>query len=89
MVLRPATDGSVAGSNLALKLRSGVIGGVLISADGSDAVTVTIIDGNGNIAFQLVTAQPAFIIGPIKATKDNTLTVSGTGGSAMIYEWVY
>ncbi len=95
MKLLPLTAGAVAGSNTVTLTgqvsAAGTIGGVLISTDGTNAAVVVLRknDGSGTILFDISTKTPIFVVAPIRV--DDTVTVhyaiSGTGASAMLYEW--
>jgi len=86
MVLKPASDVALNGVGT-VRIRSKVLGGVLISADGTNDATVRLTAG-GDVVFYLVTKTPAFICAPI-LLKSETLNISctGTGASCFIYEW--
>jgi len=94
MILRPITSGQVSGTNTATLSGShqsaGVFGGALITTNGSDAVTVTVreTDGSGTILFQITTISAGPFWAPVKS-EDSTIhyVISGTGGTAMLYEW--
>ena len=91
MVLRPLTNGAFAGTQT-LKVPSFIVGGILISADGTNAATVTVQrnDSGGKEVFEVVTKIPLWIAGPfsLEATDTAYVSVSGTGAAAQIYEWV-
>lgn len=99
MILRPLTEGTVAGTGT-LTVKSRILGGVLISTNNTNAVTVVIRtnDSSGYQVFDLSTLSPGFHIAPIrlegpdgsnvKATETLYYDISGTGGSAQLYEWV-
>ena len=96
MMLKPLTDGSVTSTG-SLTFTSGIFGGVLISADGTNAATVTVQANNssGASVFELVTKSPIFVTGPIgildaagAATQTGYYSVTGTGAGAQFYEWV-
>lgn len=89
--LRPLTDGSKAATTGTLSVRSRIIGAVLITADGTNAVTVFLsrTDTNGSKVFELVTKTPINITMPIECdTHDVFYSVAGTGGAAQFYEWI-
>ena len=95
MLLKPATDGSITGTGTFV-LESTILGGVLITADGTNAATVIVryVNSSGKQIFKLVTKSPIFITGPL-SNRDGGNTsqtayydVSGTGGAAQFYEWV-
>ena len=90
MLLRPLTNGRVSGSDIILS-ETGLLGAVLVTADGTNNATVQIRQNNdtGKLVFDLVTKQPGFF-GPFPITAGKTLyyTISGTGAQAQIYEYV-
>ena len=83
-------DGAVSGTGT-LVCESRIIGGVLITADGTNNATVVLRKDNsaGKQVFDLVTKSPIFPTGPI-SLESQTLyyDVSGTGAAAQFYEWV-
>ena len=91
MVLRPITNGSFAGTQT-LTIPSTIVGGLLITADGTNNTTVVVQRDNtsGKEIFEIVTKQPLWIAGPfsLEGTTQAYVSVSGTGGAAQIYEWV-
>lgn len=84
-------DGALAGTGT-LVCESRVMGGVLITADGTNNATVIVRKDNsaGKQIFDLVTKSPIFITGPIALDGSQTLyyDVSGTGAAAQFFEWV-
>ncbi|KKK48549.1 hypothetical protein LCGC14_3144000 [marine sediment metagenome] len=94
MVLKPVSNGSVKVSGNAtgtLEFQSGVLGAVLLSANGSDAVTITIQADNSSGAkvFELTSKSPMFVAGPIRiGSQAAYYAISGSGGEAQLYEWV-
>lgn len=91
MVLRPITNGSVTGTQT-LTIKSGIIGGVLITADSTNAAVVTIQrnDASGKEIFDISTKVPLWLAGPFSLEDTTTayVSVSGTGAAAQFYEWV-
>jgi hypothetical protein len=91
MVLRPLTNGSFNGTQT-LTVKSTIVGGVLITADGTNAATVVVQrqDANGKEIFEIVTKVPLWIAGPfsLEGTEAAYVTASGTGAAAQLYEWV-
>ena len=90
MILKPVSDGSVVGTGT-LAFVSGVLGGVLITANGTNDATVTLQADNsdGYTAFKIVTKSPIFVAGPIRiASQAGYYSVSGTGSGCQFYEWV-
>jgi len=97
MILNPVSDGSIAtGGTGTLTFNSRILGGVLITANGTNDATVTLQSNNasGFTVFKLVTKSPIFVAGPISikdANDDPTnagyYSVSGTGAAAQFFEW--
>ncbi len=69
----------------------GTIGGVLISTDGTNAAVVILRedDASGTILFDISTKSPMFVTAPIRSGNTATVyySITGTGASAMLYEW--
>jgi hypothetical protein len=91
MQLRALTDGSVSGTDT-VKVQNRLIGGVLITADGTNDATVVLRrnDASGKQIFKFVTKSPQMVVAPIGTEGAETVyySVSGTGAAAQIYEWV-
>lgn len=91
MVLRPITNGAFTGTQT-LTIKSQIVGGVLITADSTNAAAVTVqrVDGSGKKIFDVSTKVPLWIAGPfsLENTDQAFVSVSGTGALAQIYEWV-
>lgn len=90
MILNPASDGRLNGTGFC-RIPSSVIGGVLVSADGTNDATIVISenDANGKVIFSLVTKNPAFICAPMSCGMAKSVYVSctGTGAGVFLYEW--
>lgn len=70
-----------------------IIGGILITADGTNDTTVTINKAPGGVAgseavFEIVTKSPLFVCAPFDAADHVQLAVSGTGAAVQLFEWV-
>lgn len=90
MILKPLSDGSVTGTGT-LAVGTGILGAVLITADGSNDATIKLHADNsdGEVVFQIVTKSPLFPAGPIRiGSQALYYDVTGTGAAAHIYEWV-
>lgn len=94
MLLKALTDGSVTGTGtfaFQSSYQGGLLGGVLITADGTNAATVTVQrnDSNGKTVFKLVTKTPLMIKAPIsmEGAQGGYYSVSGTGAAAQFFEW--
>ena len=91
MILNPLTDGKVTGT-AELIIPSGILGGVLISTNSSNAAVVTVQRNNasGKKVFDISTIAPAFLIGPVSLEDTDIAyySVTGTGASVQFYEWV-
>lgn len=87
-MLRPITNGKVSGT-LTTKCSSGVIGGVLITADGTNDATVVLHADNsdGHIALEVATKNSLWVPGPIHlGSRTLYYSITGTGATAQIYE---
>ena len=84
------TNGAVSGTGT-LQVHTGVLGGILISADGTNTVTVIVrvTNESGSQIFDLQTKSPALIVGPIWCNGKTQVyySVTGTNGAAQFYEW--
>ena len=90
MILKPVSDGSVVGTGT-LSFESMTLGGVLITANGTNDATVTLQKDNssGLKVFDIVTKSPIFVAGPIRINSPaGYYSVSGTGSGCQFYEWV-
>lgn len=92
MVLRPiGDDGAVSGTGT-LICSTRIVGGILISADGTNAATVIVRKNNafGAQVFDMVTKAPVFVAAPFALGSTQILhyDVSGTGAAAQFFEWV-
>lgn len=89
MLLRPLTAGKVSGTGT-VTLESRILGGVLITTDNTNAAAVVVraTDSSGAKVFDLSTLSPGFHIAPLQAAAQIYYDISGTGASAMLFEWV-
>lgn len=91
MLLRALFDGSISAPASA-KVGSGIVGGVLITTDGTNAAVVIVRRGDsaGKQVFKISTKTPLFVKAPIglEGTTDAYCDVSGTGAAAQFYEWL-
>ena len=91
MLIKALTNGRISGTG-SLEVSSGILGGALITTNGTDAVTVTVqrVDSGGKTIVSVSTTVPMFVAGPFSL--ENSLiayySVSGTGGTAQLYEWI-
>ena len=92
MLLKALGTAGALTSDGTLTCESRILGGVLITTDGTTAVTVICRKDNsgGDQVFDLSTKSPIFVTGPISLGTTQTLyyNVSGANGAAMFYEWV-
>ena len=88
MLMQDLTGGKVAGSGI-IQCPTKIVGGVLISADTSNDVTVQIRKGGptGALIFDLVTRVPVFMGAPFSADSQIYYSVSGANGYAQIFGW--
>ena len=90
MVLNPLSDGSLTGTG-SLAIQSGILGAVLVTANGTNDTTVIFRKDNssGKQIYKLVTKAPIFTAGPIRVDSQVLYyDITGTGGAAQLYEWV-
>lgn len=91
MILRALTNGAVDGTQT-LAVKSGIVGGVLITADGTNAATVVVRRENdtGKPVIHVITKIPLWVTGPfhLEDAVAAHVSVSGTGALAQVYEWV-
>ena len=89
MLLRAKTDGSISGTGT-ISMASPILGGVLITADGTNAATIIVRKTNsaGERIFHVVTKQPIWVGAPVEAAGQIYYDISGTGASAQIYEYI-
>lgn len=85
------TNGSVSGTSTLSISSQSTFGGVVISADGTNSVTVIVRlnDSAGKIIFKLVTKSPGVFIAPVYLEGQTEIwySVSGTNGAAQFYSW--
>ena len=95
MILIPVSDGSVTSTGT-ITFQSRILGGVLITADGTNAAVVTLQSDNasGYTVFDISTESPIFVAGPISIrdangdpTQAGYYSVTGTGAAAQFFEW--
>ena len=91
MKLRALNNGAVTSTGT-VTVPSATIGGVLVTADGTNNATISLKrdDTNGKEIFDLVTKSPGFFVAPVDTEGTTTVyySVSGTGAAAQLYEWV-
>jgi len=91
MILRALTNGAITAAET-VAVKSGIVGGALITADGTNDATVVIRRENdaGKSILHVVTKIPLWITGPfhLEDTQAAYVSVSGTGARVQVYEWV-
>jgi hypothetical protein len=91
MLLKAINNGSITSADTMI-CHSGILGGVLVTADGTNNCTVIVRkDGaSGKQIFKVVTKSPGFFVAPISAEGTTTLyyDISGSGGAAQFFEWI-
>jgi len=87
-ILRPITDGKVSGADT-IKCSTRILGGIMISADGANDATVVVrsTDASGAKVVDVTTKNSMFIVAPFECEENINYNISGTGASAMLYEW--
>jgi hypothetical protein len=90
MLLQSLTAGKVTGADT-VACPSKILGGVLISTDGTNAAVVTVqkTDSGGAKIFDISTKTPMFVVSPIEAASAVYYSVTGTGASAQFYGWEF
>ena len=87
--LATITPGAISGTGT-IALDGPVFGGADINADGTNSAVVVVRDNdaNGEILLDSNTTVGKTIFGPFRApSKQIYYDISGTGGSATLYEW--
>lgn len=90
MELREITNGGQAPGNGVIDCPSGKLGGLLISADGTNPATVTIRKDNSGgraIVDAFNTRHSAFIAAPFEGADKLYWELAGTNARLQIYEW--
>lgn len=90
MIYKSLTGQKVAGTGT-VDMNGYIFGGALITADGTNAAVVLIRenDSSGDILFDLETISPGAILLPsLSKSKRLYYSISGTGASAQLFEWV-
>ena len=84
-------DGALTGTGT-VSVESRILGGVLITTNGTNAATVVLRRENssGKQVFDYSGIPPYFATGPMSMEGTQTLyyDISGTGAAAQLYEWV-
>ncbi len=94
MLLKPVHDArktTADDSTGTLPFESGILGGVMISTNGTDAAVVTLQRNNssGFQVFGISTKTPMWIHGPMQiGVQVGYYSVTGVGAEARYYEWV-
>ena len=91
MILRALTNGAITGTDT-LSVQSGIVGGVLITADGTNNAVVEVrrVDSSGKEIINITTKIPLWITGPfhLEGSQAAYVSVTGTGAAVQVYEWV-
>lgn len=84
----PVTSDQVTGTGT-LNMESEIFGGFDLSCDGSNAGTLIVYDTNASGRILIKTSSVVGKVGfaPIPCSGTIYYSVSGTGASAMLYEW--
>jgi len=88
-MLRSITDGAVSGTGT-VSSESGILGGVLITTDGTNAATVVVrkSGASGAKVFDLSGIQALWCPCMIDAANSIYYSISGTGAKAQLFEFV-
>ena len=87
--ISPLTDGKVTGTGT-LTVPSMTLGGIVITADGTNAAVVKLQkdDASGDILLEVSSNTSFAVIAPIATlTSSVYYSITGTGASAQIYQW--
>lgn len=91
MILRALTNGAI-NAAASIVVKSGIVGGVLITADGTNNAVLTLrrVNSTGKPIIQVTTKIPLWVNGPfhMEDTSDAYVDISGTGAAVQVYEWV-
>lgn len=91
MILRALTNGAITAVDT-VTVKSGIIGGVLITADGTNNAVLAIrrVDASGKRIINVTTKIPLWVTGPfhMEDTDRAYVDISGTGAAVQVYEWV-
>ena len=91
MIVKALTNGSVVGTGT-VKCESYIIGGILVSVDGTNVATVILRRDNaeGKQIIKIATKTAMWISAPFSMEDTQTVyyAVTGTGAAAQLYEWV-
>ena len=91
MLLKAINNGAVAGT-ATVTCESGVLGGVLVTTDGTNAAVITVQKDTaaGKKVFDISSLVPVFIKAPmtLEGTTSMYYSVTGTGAKAQFFEWI-
>lgn len=94
MLLKPVSDGprtAAQDPTGTLTFESGILGGIAITTNGTNAAVVTLQQNNssGKKVFGISTKQPMWITGPVQlGVQAGYYSVTGTGAEAHFFEWI-
>lgn len=90
MLLRPLSAGKISGTGTLDLTHGQALGGVVISTDGTNAAAVILrkTNASGEKIFDISTKTPLAALAPMEAAATVYYDITGTGASAMIYEYV-
>lgn len=89
MLLKSLTEGRISGTGTVV-CESGMFAGCLISTDATNAAVISIQEDNssGDPIFELSTVTAQMVVAPFKAARKLYYSITGTGATAQLYEWV-
>jgi hypothetical protein len=91
MILRALTNGAITAADT-VTVKSGIVGGVLITADGTNNAVLVVrrTDSAGKPIINVTTKIPLWVTGPfhLEDTERAYVDISGTGAAVQVYEWV-
>jgi hypothetical protein len=91
MALKTASNGSISGTGT-VELESTIVGGVLVSTDGTNAATVIIkdLDNNGETVISYSGKEAIWIDGDFYCQSGTAYyAISGTGATAQIFAAIH
>jgi hypothetical protein len=88
--IKPITDGAIAGTG-SIDLDGNIFGGFILNADGTNSasIEIRINDSAGEVLVDANSTISEAVFAPFRATSGRIYySISGTGASASLYEWI-
>jgi len=92
MILREISAGKISGTGTLTIGRNMTVGGIVISADGTNnaAVVLRVLNVTGDIKFDMTTKNSLSVFAPIYIGNSTVYySITGTGATAELYEWIF